>query len=373
MNILIDGRTFVKSSAGISTFLQGSLEAWAKARPKDRFYLALPQERNNTAKDVVFPENVEWIVSTRWLFRKLPNLVWLCLIMPILCRKYKIDVYFTPVPCIPFFLKRSIKTVVVVHDVVNIEYKDTMEWSNRLASALFFENSIKKADVLWANSYYTKSCVEKYFPHRRCSDIFVGCSVNRDIYKKILISNDLEKDIRAKIGIQGRFVLFVGSLEPRKNLPFLLSLMPVLYKDIGLRLLVVGAKGWKDSGVKDIVCKDGFPQESVLFSGFVSNEELAFIYNLANVFVSPSLNEGFGMPQLEAMLCGCPVVTADNSAMTEVAIGKSNALLIAGYNEQTWISGIKDMLSRGHEFEERQFDDYDWNRIVSRLLLRFQL
>ena len=372
MNILVDGRAFVKSSAGISTFLQGCLDAWAKAKPKDRFYLALPQALNNTAEGMVFPKNVEWIVSSWWLFRKLPNLVWLCLMMPVLCRKFKVDVYFTPVPCIPYFIKRRIKTIVVVHDVVNIEYKDTMEWSNRLACALFFENSIKKADVLWANSQYTKACVEKYFPHRRCSDIFVGCSVNRNIYKRLAISKEQERIIRKKIGIEGKFLLFVGSLEPRKNLSFLLSLMPTIYKEIGLSLLVVGAKGWKEARLKDILYKDGFPQKCVVFSSFIANEELALIYNIADVFVSPSLNEGFGMPQLEAMLCGCPVVTADNSAMTEVANGKKNAMLISGYNEKDWIDGIKIMLQARRSYDDKMFVEYDWNQIVIKILNRIQ-
>lgn len=368
MNILVDGRTFVKPSAGISTFLQGSLEAWAINCPNDTFYLALPQNKNITAERLCFPRNVKWVISNNFFFRKLPNLVWLCIMMPILSWKYNIGVYFSPVPCLPFFLKKKIKKIIVVHDVVNIEYRETMEWANRVASYFFNDRSIKHADIIWTNSYYTKDCVNKYYPKRKCKDIFVGCSVNRKIYKKMRLTQKQVMNIRTKIGIKERFLLFVGSLEPRKNLPFLLSLMPQIYHDTGMKLLVVGAKGWKNTEINEIISQEGYPRECVVFSGYISNEELAIIYNIAEMFVSPSLNEGFGMPQLEAMLCGCPVITADNSAMIEVAKGKPNALLIEGYNKYDWISGIKQMQTITRTVEENLFSDYDWNQIINRLI-----
>ena len=370
MNIIVDGRTLVKSSAGITTFLQGSLFAWAKSCPNDTFYLALPHCCDSSAKEIAFPANVKWIVSNNVFFKYLPNLLWLCLMTPILCRRYEINVYFSPVPCVPFFLNHSIKTVVVVHDVVNIEYKNTMEWTNRIANYLFYNRAVRKTDVLWANSHYTKECIDKYFTERKCKDIIVGCSVNRSIYKKCTISKEQEILLRKKIGIYGHFLLFVGSLEPRKNLPFLLSLMPVIYRETGMRLLVVGARGWKDSDVREIVESKDFPKEAVVFSGFISSKELALTYNIADVFVSPSLNEGFGMPQLEALLCGCPIVTAYNSAMIEVAQGKNNSILISGYEKRDWIDAIYKMSKRSHTVDESEFTEYDWNKIVTRLLAR---
>ena len=104
------------------------------------------------------------------------------------------------------------------------------------------------------------------------------------------------------------FLFFVGSFQPRKNLPFLLSLMPDLYKK-GLQLLVVGGKGWKNTSISEIINSPGFPSEAVVFAKFVTNEQLADLYKIAECFVSTSLNEGFGLPQLEALKCGCPVVT----------------------------------------------------------------
>lgn len=365
MNILIDGRPFVKASSGIPTFLQGSLYAWARLRPKDRFIIALPSPIHYSLKDVCFPPNVEWRISKNVLFHKLPNLIWLCIMMPILCRLYHVDIYYSALPCIPFFLRKKTKTVIVVHDVVNIEYRDTMEWSNRLSTWLFFSRSIRKADFLWANSMYTKSCVEKYYPKRRCENVFVGCSVNRDVYHPVYLEESTKELIKEKFGIVNRFVLYVGSLEPRKNLSFMLSLMPAIWQDMKIQLLVVGAKRWKESSIFNVVNREDFPKGCVSFCGYVTNEELAMLYNMAECYISTSLNEGFGMPQLEAFLCGCPVVTAANSAMREIAEGKSGSLIISDYQKAEWIEKIEHFIVHHDNVEVQEFANYDWNNVLS--------
>lgn len=370
MNILIDGRTFVKTSAGISTFLRGSLKAWALQKPKDTFILALPQECDSSSDELVLPDNVIWVVSKMRIFKWLPNLVWLSVMMPILCLKYHVDIYYTPVPCIPFFLGEKVKKIIVVHDVVNIEFKETMVWTNIIASWLFFGRSIKIADIIWANSNYTKSSVEKYFPMRKCKDIFVGCAINREIYKRLVIRSEEALSVRRKYGIEDNFMLFVGSLEPRKNLSFLLSIMPEVWKRERIKLVVVGAKGWKETGISAIINKDGFPKESVVFCGYVSNQELAILYNMAECFISSSRNEGFGMPQLEAFLCGCPVITADNSAMSEVAGGKQGSMLIRGFDKNEWIESVCVFLHQHSFVNINEFVAYDWRIILEQFIAR---
>ena len=364
MNILVDGRAFVKTSAGISTFLQGSLGAWAETSPQDTFYLALPKKQHKTLCEQFFPPNVKWVVSDNFIFNHLPNLAWLLIMMPILCIRYHVDIYYSPLPCIPFLLKRKVKKIIVVHDVINIEYYDTMEWRNQLATWLLFNRSVKNADVIWTNSYYTKSCVEKYYVTRKCSNIFVGCSVNRKIYHKFDITDDIRDTIAKKYGISGRFLMFVGSLEPRKNLGFLVSLMSKIWEKSHIPLVIVGAKGWKESGISQVLDDPLFPKESLIFCGYVPNHDLAVLYNMATCFVSASLNEGFGMPQLEAFLCGCPVITADNSAMSEVAKNKTGSLLIPGYNKDEWIERITEFVDHHQEVNIREFDEYDWKRIM---------
>lgn len=365
MNILIDGRPFIRSSAGISTVLRCILVSWAKQHEEDTLYVILPKPMHPSMTVYKFPENVKWIKAKSKVFSYLPNLAYLLIMVPFLIKKLAIDIYFAPVPTLPFLIPQQVKKIVFVHDVVNLEYKDTMALRNKIALCLFFKRSIKKANILWANSEYTKDRIDYYFPNRVCKKIFVGCAADRSIYKKIDLTKEEEATIRREYGIKGRFVLFVGSLEPRKNLPFLLNIFPEIYKKTRSQLVVVGAKGWKNSSIKDVVNNKDFPQECTIFCGYITNNDLVKLYNMADCFVSTSLNEGFGLPQLEALLCGCPIVTSDNSAMTEVAKGVQGAVLVRGYDHNYWIDIISNVISNPTNVDTQQLRKYSWEIILS--------
>ena len=304
MNILIDGRICSIFSAGVGTFFTSAILEWARQCEKDTFYILLPKGLDVRYELPSLPNNIVFLDYSKRFPKWLPNIIILQMLVPRLCRKLAIDLYYAPVPHLPYFIPSRAKTMVTVHDVVNIEMAHTMSWTNRLATSIFFAQAIKKADLLWTNSHYTKAKVDEYFPKRRCQSVFVGDSVDQHFFFH-------------------RFLLFVGSLEPRKNLEFLLHVIPSLYKEHQIQLVVVGAKGWKNSSIRTIIEAPEFPQESTVFCGFITNSELADLYHTADCFISAALMEGFGMPQLEALKCGCPIVTAHNTAMIEIAQGKS--------------------------------------------------
>ena len=368
MNVIIDGRPLVTSSAGIANFLRGSVVAWAKECPQDIFYIAIPKETDKMFSRKGLPDNIRFILQTNFVLRKLPNLIWLNVMFPIIARRVKASVFYSPLPSIPYGLSSQMKKIITVHDVVNIEYRKTMQVTNIISNLLFFSRSVKGADVIWANSYYTKSKVEHYFPQRKCQDIIVGCSIDRNLYTRLSMSEEEKENLKRKYGIAKPFILFVGSLEPRKNLGFLLSLMPEIYARHAIQLVIVGAKGWKQSTIREIVEKKDFPKQSVVFCNGVPNKDLAKLYNTAECFVSTSLNEGFGMPQLEALACGCPVVTSHNSAMIEVAQGKSGAYTVEGYAPIDWISVIDSVLQNHPTPREEELDEYDWQRIIKKVI-----
>ncbi len=368
MDILIDGRSFVHPSAGITTFARCCINAWAKRRPEDTFIVALPRDLDKTFSLQSMERNIKFVIKSNWLLSRLPNLVWLCTYMPVLARKYKADVYFSPFPCIPFLLPRKITKIIVVHDVVNLEYKETMQLSNIISNKLFFNRSVVQADLIWTNSYYTKGKIDKYFPQRKCRNIFIGCSNDDDYFHPIQMTETEKDEIRQRYGIRKQFLLFVGSMEPRKNLKFLLQLMPEVYQKFDTQLVVVGAKGWKNTKLKDIVDNDTFPKESIIFCGYVPTPDLPKLYCLAASFISCALNEGFGMPQLEALKCGCPVITSHNSAMIEVVADKKGALTVKGYEKVDWLNAIERMLTTHPRVDFAQLKNYDWQVIMDRFL-----
>ena len=365
MNILIDGRVWSKNAAGITTFLCCALTEWARQRPSDTFYVILPSGFDPRVEVGETLPNLKLLDYSRHCPQWLPNIVNIQFLMPWLCRKLKADLYYAPVPHLPYFLPRRTRKMVTVHDVVHIEMRDTMSWTNRLATRYFFARAIKKADLLWANSYYTRDKVDEYFPRRRCK---VGNAADRRMYYELHLGEEEKAAIRAKHGIKGRFLLFVGSLEPRKNLSFLLSVIPELYRQHQVQLVVVGGKGWKNSDLRTVVEAPDFPREAVIFCGYLTNRELLELYNTADSFVSAALTEGFGMPQLEALLCGCQVVTAHNTAMIEVARAKDGATTVEGYDVGHWHQAIVRALDEHPQVNQSQLREYDWKDIIRRLI-----
>lgn len=367
MNILVDGRIWSLYSAGVGTFFTSALLEWAQQCDKDTFYILLPKGLDARYELPSLPSNIQLLDYSKRFPKRLPNIIILQLLVPSLCRKLAIDLYYSPVPHLPYFIPSRVKTMVTVHDVVNIEMAHTMSWTNRMATSIFFGQAIKKADYLWTNSHYTKSKVEEYFPQRHAQDIFVGGAVDRHVfYPRVLTDND-RQHIKQRYGIIDKFILFVGSLEPRKNIKFLLSIIPDLYQQQGIQLVVVGGKSWKSTDVRDIIEAPTFPKESTIFCGYVTNEELAMLYSCADGFVSAALMEGLGMPQIEALLCGCPIVTAHNTAMIEVANGKDGATTVEGYQPHDWQQAIITMVKDTPKVNPQQLAEYDWKAIIRRL------
>ena len=367
MNILVDGRIWSLYSAGVGTFFTSAILEWAQQSGKDTFYIILPKGLDARYELPPLPDNITLLDYSKRFPRRLPNIIILQLLVPRLCRKLGIDLYYSPVPHLPYFIPSKVKTMVTVHDVVNIEMAHTMSWTNRLATSVFFGQAIKKADLLWSNSYYTKTKIQQYFPERHCKGIFTGGAVDRHVFYPKMLTEDECKDIKQKYDINDKFILFVGSLEPRKNLKFLLGIIPELYQQHGIQLVVVGGKGWKNSDIKEIIEAPEFPKASTIFCGHLTNEELAMLYRCADSFVSAALMEGLGMPQIEALLCGCPVVTAHNTAMIEVANDKDGAVTVEGYEPQDWIQTILHIIRERKNVNPEQLAEYNWTNIIRRL------
>ncbi|OGP12527.1 MAG: hypothetical protein A2052_00015 [Deltaproteobacteria bacterium GWA2_54_12] len=133
--------------------------------------------------------------------------------------------------------------------------------------------------------------------------------------------------VRARYGLPAKFVLFIGSLEPRKNIKGLLRAYSCLPEKMQKEfpMVIAGGRGWLNSDIPGLVSELGI-KDRVHFAGFINDEDLSAVYSMASLFVYPSLYEGFGLPILEAMACGTPVVTSKTSSMPEVA-GDAAALI----------------------------------------------
>lgn len=224
------------------------------------------------------------------------------------------DLYFQP-NFIPNSNIKAKKLICTVHD---FSFMLQPHWHTKELIEHYDKNFfklIKKADHIITGSNFTKQEIIDYMqiPQDKISVIYHG--VNHELYKPYQ-QNELQ-ETKAKFDLPKKFLLFVGSIEPRKNLLTLLKAYNLLTNDEKgeLPLILVGFKGWENREIMQEIEKN---REYIRYLGFVSDSELAHIYNLATVFIYPSLYEGFGLPPLEAMACGTPVIVSNVSSLPEV-------------------------------------------------------
>lgn len=170
---------------------------------------------------------------------------------------------------------------------------------------------------------------------------------------------------RFHLDLDRPYLLFVGTLEPRKNVPLLLEAFAILRQDLDAHLLLVGARGWLDDSIFEAHARSGVA-DAARFLGPLSVEDLAVLYSHAGVFVLPSLYEGFGLPVLEAMACGAPVVCSNAGPLPEVA--GDAAVLLPPENPTSWAMAIRQVLLepwRAAELRTRGFArarEFSWAR-----------
>lgn len=367
MNLAIDCRALRKRPAGVPNFLIGVINYLAVNKKEWKVYLLSNEDFHpEVNRKLKSADNVIRIIEPLPVFSSIATLWYLLKVASIL-KRLEISVFYSPIPNLPFNIPPHIKTMITVHDMVYKLFPETMSFGNRLINFFLHDRSIRNADKVWAVSDYTKGEIETFFPERKSRAIVVGTSIDKAIFYHQEVSDERKQQILGKYGLSAEFIITVGTLEPRKNLQFLFSLMQSMQLE-NQELLIVGGKGWGDAGVSNHQLPDNI-LNSIKFAGFVSDEDLTVLYNIASAYVSTSLNEGFCLPLLEAMTCGCPVVAAHNSGMIEVVEGGGQT--VTGWDRQTWIKSIKDAISNRQVYVEKGFKKartFNWDDVMTRVV-----
>lgn len=202
------------------------------------------------------------------------------------------------------------KIVTTVHDFSFILYRDFHPKERIEYFEKYFFNNLDRSDMIITGSEYTKREILKYTKFKEDKIVVIYHGIDHNLFK-------VYQKIELGFNLPSKFILSVGSIEPRKNLLRLLKAyqgLPLEIKD-EYKLLLVGFSGWENSEIISLIKE---LEEYVQYLGFISDEELAQVYNLATLFVYPSLYEGFGLPVLEAMACGTAVVSSGLSSLPEV-------------------------------------------------------
>ncbi|OHD63730.1 MAG: hypothetical protein A2176_14430 [Spirochaetes bacterium RBG_13_51_14] len=284
-------------------------------------------------------------------------------------RKYKIDIYVgTSTYYYPYFFFSTVKKIGFLYDLVWKLYPETMEFGNKARMKLLTFRNMRKLDLLVSISANTKNDAHELLNLNTRIEAIPLAADGTIFYPA---DGSTVSAVRKKYGISKKYILSVCTLEPRKNLKTLLAAYRILPSRREYQLVLVGMTGWIGSDFFQAI-ESSDVRDNVLITGYVSTAELAPIYTGAELFVFPTLYEGFGLPVLEAMQCGCPVITSNTSSIPEVA---GDAALMLDPEDMTGLAESMEKILKNASLRKelakkglRQSKLFSWEKSARRLL-----
>ncbi len=210
------------------------------------------------------------------------------------------------------------KTVVTIHDMVYRTYPETVRGRTKHMLDLGLVRSMERADRIVTDSEFSRKEIIRYYPRFQGKIRVVPCGVDTERFHPEEDPGKLAK-VKKTYGIGETYFLYLGTLEPRKNLERLIHAYGKFAKSCAdpPQLVLAGGKGWLYDGIFATVQGLGL-EKQVIFTQYVASEDMCALMSGALAFTFPSLYEGFGMPPLEAMACGTPVLVSDAASLPEV-------------------------------------------------------
>ncbi len=239
-----------------------------------------------------------------------PRKLWTQFALPLrLFLKKRPNIFFSPSHYAPRF--SPIPTAISIMDLSYVYFPELFNKKDLSQLNSWTKYSARNASLIFTISNSSKNDIIKEYKVAENKVLVTHLGIKLDDTSKNVT------DTKSKYKIDSDFILFVGTLQPRKNLSRLIEALSLL-KNKNLKLVVVGKKGWQYEDILSAPQKFGV-EGRVMFLDFVSDEDLIGLYKEAKCFILPSLYEGFGLPILEAMKHGCPVITSNVSSMPEAA------------------------------------------------------
>lgn len=360
MKIGIDARCLTDKKTGIGYYVNDLLKTILKHDSKNEYYLISCKEI--CFKDIDEYSNLNVIEDKNF---KGKQTVWYYFYSHKLVNKLNLDIYWATSHTFPLFLSKNIKKILTIHDMVSYEFPETMQTSNRWISDLFIPNSIKKANKIIAVSESTRNGIYKHFNRIDKNKVIVSLEAfsnfsNLDSENQISNVSDKMKSLDNEV-----FILYVGTIEPRKNLEVLINAHAKLYNKFNMKLVICGKLGWKSDKIKRII-NDVSNKDKIYYFDYVKDEEKFYLMKKCFAFIFPSLYEGFGLPIVEAMNFGTLTLAANNSSLIEV-VG-NDELLFDTYNSDDLADKLIDFYqnnkkyNRLKEYCSNRAKDFSWDK-----------
>ncbi|MHB8579111.1 MAG: glycosyltransferase family 4 protein [Ignavibacteriaceae bacterium] len=311
MRIAIDARAIEKNMTGIGRYLFDLLNGIPQIDNINEYVLFSTVALNGIDKN--FYNNI--ILKSLNIYKKLFSPLWLNYVLGNYLLDNKFDLFFSPNNLCPLKKSLRLKKIITIHDVMFKIDKNYYSFYYRNYLNLLLSRAIAAADKIITVSECSKKDLMEYYriPEDKIKVIYEAADSK---FKPIVIEDKLEQKLRLKYKISGKFVLYVGLIENRKNILGILKIADIsIEENINLKFVLIGKPGYGFNNIKNEIEKR---KKNVIYLNYVSDEDLPLIYNLAKIFIFPSFYEGFGLPVLESMQSGIPVITSNRSSLPEI-------------------------------------------------------
>ncbi|HSX25085.1 MAG TPA: glycosyltransferase family 1 protein [Candidatus Andersenbacteria bacterium] len=279
------------------------------------------------------------------------------------------DILFMPIQQLPIFRRPRMKTVAVIHDLAFHEYGEQFRMKDWLLLQTFSAQVAHEADAIIAVSEATKQDIKKYYGREENVHV-VHHGIDHD---KFRIFSDEQKEAGLKklkekySEIQKPYLLFVGQIQPRKNIARLIEAFELL-QNSELQLVIAGGHGWNNKEIYARI-EHSSSHRKIVVPGAVPDELLPTLYANATAFIFPSLQEGFGIPLIEAAACGVPVITSNCSSMKEIM--KDAGVLVDPLSSHAIGDGIAYALKNKTEIAQacaERSQQFSWDKTAAATL-----
>ncbi|MDR0686751.1 MAG: glycosyltransferase family 4 protein [Dysgonamonadaceae bacterium] len=335
MNIGFDAKRAVQNNTGLGNYSRFVVETLSQYFPYNKYCMFAPKkQQNNRLKTLLNRPNVNFVLPSG-INKILPS-AWRILMKKDI-EAQNVQIFHGLSNELPLRKQKNAKTVVTIHDLIFLRYPQFYKPADRIIYRLKFKQACLNANAIIAVSECTKQDIIRFFaiPEEKITVIYQSCHPQ-------FHTNPTEKqeDFQKKYNLPQKFILSVGSIEERKNL--LLTVKALKYLPQTVHLVAVGKKTPYLQKVQSYAQKNHLQARLHVLNRFPF-EELPKLYRSAAAFVYPSLFEGFGIPIIEALACGTPVIAATGSCLREA--GGPNSLYVDPHNEQQLAESITRILN----------------------------
>ncbi len=369
MRIGFDAKRAFNNFTGLGNYSRTLIETLARYYPENEYHLFTPKTNQNPRLDfiksypsvsVYFPTGIMHSVHPLWRSYFIRNDI----------KKLRIDIFHGLSHELPFNVSKNVKTVVTIHDLIHERFPEFYPLTDRKIYSWKFKSACERADIVVAISEATKQDIIDFYHVDKNKIKVIYQSCHPQFYQNVNLSQRSQRtfldsflDTKAPdntYNLPENYLLYVGTVNERKNLLGLVKALQIVDNSLDIQLVVIGEGGDYFQKVKKYVVENNMSNR-VLFYNQIPFSDFPLLYKQAQALVLPSFFEGFGIPIIEALWSGCPVITSEGSCFPEA--GGPDSMYINPHNIEDIARAIervvtdqnlrKQMILRGRQFVQK--------------------